>query len=204
MASFPATSLGLLARAQARQEEAWRRLVELYGPLVFHWCRRAGLGDDDTADVFQEVFQAVSQHLPRYRHDRSGDTFRGWLRTICRNKIRDHFRAAPAQGAGGSEALRALHEVPDPLPDDEADDRNWHARQVGQVLAWIEGDFDPRTWRAFHLTRVENRPTADVAQELGMTSPAVRKAAYRVLQRLREELAGLGLEPEGNNERMNQ
>src|SRR5262245_13672085 len=98
------TSPSLLARAQENQPAAWEQLVDLYAPLVYHWCRRAGLGAEDTEDVFQEVFRAVARALADFRRDRAGDTFRGWLRTITSNKIRDHFRLLrdQAKGAGGT------------------------------------------------------------------------------------------------------
>jgi hypothetical protein len=43
----------LLERARAADAEAWDRIVGLYGPLVFHWCRRWDLQEQDTTDVFQ-------------------------------------------------------------------------------------------------------------------------------------------------------
>ena len=72
-----------------------------------------GLRDDDAADVFQEVFQAVAAHLAGFRRDRAGDTFRGWLRTITRNKVNDHFRRRQREpgGVGGSEARVRLAQV---------------------------------------------------------------------------------------------
>src|SRR5262249_38820643 len=54
-----ATSRSLLERIKANDAAAWDQLVTLYGPLVFHWCRSWDLQDQDTADVCQEVFQAV-------------------------------------------------------------------------------------------------------------------------------------------------
>lgn len=188
------TSLSLLARAQARQAGAWERLVELYGPLVYHWCRQCHLPDADTADVVQEVFQAVAVHLERFRRTQAGDTFRGWLRTITRNKIRDHFRDRqhhPA-AAGGSEVHEQFMQVPDPLlPDSDPSEEDLKRRQLLQALEWIVGDFEPRTWQAFWKVQVEGQHTAAVARELKMTAAAVRKAKYRVLQRLREELRDL-------------
>src|SRR5690349_2186455 len=86
------TSSGLLERAQAHDERAWARLVDLYGPLVYHWCRRAGLRAEDSADLVQEVFRSVYSGLGGFRKDRPQDTFRGWLWTISRNKLRDHAR----------------------------------------------------------------------------------------------------------------
>ena len=75
------TSLSLLERAKARDSGAWKRLVELYSPLVFSWCQRRGLSPEDASDVMQEVFASVAGHLVTFRRTRPGDTFRGgWLR----------------------------------------------------------------------------------------------------------------------------
>src|SRR5262245_12767745 len=80
------TPRSLLDRVRADDAAAWDRLVKLYGPLVLGWCRSWGLREHDTADVFQEVFQAVAAHLASFRKEKEGDTFRGWLRVIARNK----------------------------------------------------------------------------------------------------------------------
>jgi RNA polymerase sigma-70 factor (ECF subfamily) len=194
MDQFSTTSLSLLARAQAKQAGAWERLVELYGPLVYHWCRRCQLADADTADVFQEVFQAVAVNLHRFHRDQAGGTFRGWLHTITHNKVRDHFRDRRHQpaAAGGSEVQQQLLQVPDPLlADDDPSEEDLKRRQLLQALEWIAGDFEQRTWQAFWKVQIEGQDTADVARELNMTPAAVRKAKYRVLQRLREELKDL-------------
>src|SRR5438132_5611065 len=76
------TSRSLLERVKADDPTAWERLVTLYAPLVFHWCRRWHLQDQDIADICQEVFQAVVAHIETFRKERQSDTFRGWLRTI--------------------------------------------------------------------------------------------------------------------------
>src|SRR5262249_58062505 len=81
------TSLSLLARVRANEATAWQRLVDLYAPLVYHWCRRCGLSREDTADVFQEVFRSVAEHIASFRPEPVGGTFPGWVRTIARHKI---------------------------------------------------------------------------------------------------------------------
>jgi len=194
MNDFPATSLTLLQRAQARQPAAWERLVDLYAPLVLHWCRRAGLGDHDASDVFQEVFRSVAEHLGEFRRDRPGDTFRGWLRTITRNKVHDHFRRQQRQPAatGGSDVQRQLLEVQDQALDTE--DPSEHAlltRQLHQALELIRPEVEEKTWTAFWKVQIDGAEPREVAEELDMTPAAVRKARYRVLQRLREELGDL-------------
>src|SRR5580704_88537 len=111
-----ATSRSLLARVQADEPSAWERLVQLYAPLVLHWCRRSRLQEQDVADIFQDVFQAVVAHVAGFHKEREGDTFRGWLRRITQNKLRDHFRklGRDVQGVGGSSARDRLAQLPQP------------------------------------------------------------------------------------------
>src|SRR5262245_57615236 len=86
------TSLSMLQRLQGHDASAWQRFVDLYSPLVFSWLRRAGFRDEDAADLLQDVFLLVSRSIPQFQ--RRGDgTFRGWLRTITANRVREHFRS---------------------------------------------------------------------------------------------------------------
>jgi RNA polymerase sigma-70 factor (ECF subfamily) len=87
------TSLSLLRRAVAREPGAWERMVELYSPLIHHWCRQWGIVEHEVADVTQEVFAAVAASLGTFQADRSGTTFRAWMRGITRHKLVDHARA---------------------------------------------------------------------------------------------------------------
>jgi RNA polymerase sigma-70 factor (ECF subfamily) len=189
-----ATSLSLLVRVQANEPGAWERLIGLYAPLVYHWCRRGGLTGEDTPDVFQEVFRAVAEHIQGFRRDRAGDTFRGWLRTITRNKVRDHYRrqAGQPRAAGGTDAQLQLQRVPEPVADTEdPEEAGIVVQQLHRTLEAIRGEFEERTWQAFWKVQMEGQDTADVGTVLGMTAAAVRKAKFRVLRRLREELDDL-------------
>jgi RNA polymerase sigma-70 factor (ECF subfamily) len=192
--SSAATSRSLLARVQADEPQAWDRLIGLYAPLVLRWCRGVGLQDQDVADVFQEVFQAVAQHVGGFRKERQGDTFRGWLRRITQNKVRDHFRrlGRDVRGVGGSSAQERLSQLPTP-PADEEGGKSDEAESglFGRALDLIRGGFEERTWTAFWRTAVEGQSAADVAADLGMSAGAVRVAKSRVLRRLREELGDL-------------
>lgn len=191
--STPGTSPSLLVRVQGNETGAWTRLVDLYAPLVYHWCRRANLGPEDTADVFQDIFGAVAEHIGRFRRDRTGDTFRGWLRTIARSKIIDHARRMEhkPRAAGGTDAQMRFQAVPDPfLEPDPSEDDILH-QQLRRTLEDIRGEFEERTWQAFWKVQMEGKDASDAGRELGMTGAAVRKAKLRVLRRLRRELGDL-------------
>jgi len=184
------TSHTLLERVRLRDAAAWRRFVELYGPVVFTWARRASLQAHDAADVVQEVFQAVSLNVGRFRRDRPGDTFRGWLRTITMNKVRDLFRNRPNYALGTA----AIDELPARVAAaDEADSRSGRAvaELAHRALELLQAEFEPSTWQAFLRTAVDGRAVAETAEELGLSVAAVYKAKSRVLLRLRRELDGL-------------
>ncbi|MCI0704676.1 MAG: sigma-70 family RNA polymerase sigma factor [Planctomycetia bacterium] len=189
------TSRGLLQRAREHDPGAWERMVALYAPLVLYWCRQWGLGEDDAADVFQDVFQSVAAHIAGFRRDSSGGTFRGWLRTITRNKVNDVFRRRLREppGVGGSEAQTALAQLPEPASLDEDGSADVAVSALmRRALELIRCEFETRTWHAFWLTVVESRAPKDVAAELGMSDGAVRVAKSRVLHRLRVELGDCG------------
>ena len=45
------TSSSLIDRVKADEVGAWDRLVSLYAPLLYHWCRRSQLDAEDTVLV---------------------------------------------------------------------------------------------------------------------------------------------------------
>ncbi len=185
-------STGLLHGLKLGDADSWRRLTSLYGPQVYHWCRQAGLQPQDAADVGQDVFQSLVSHIGSFRRDRAGDTFRGWLWRITSNKIRDHFRRRGGQplAFGGSDFQQRLQAVPASASGTTGDTSK--AGSSGglyrRALELIRSEFEDRVWQAFWRSAVEGDRTADIAEDLGMTPVAVRKAKSRVLRRLREEL----------------
>ena len=203
---FSNSSIGSSLLLQVRQHdpEGWRRVVNVYGPVVYRWCRSAGIPDHAAADVGQEVFRAVATGIGKFRREKSSDTFVGWMRQITRFKIADYQRSAMSEpiASGGSAFLGVLNslegkpqrpesselEDAEPTADVLDEDRRL---LVARMLKVMETSFQPNTWKAFWATAVENRKAKDVALDLNMTAMAVRKAKSRVLRRLREEFGGL-------------
>jgi RNA polymerase sigma-70 factor, ECF subfamily len=200
VASKPSSiSSTLLDGLRARRPEAWQRLVTLYGPVVYRWCRRSNLRAEDAADVVQEVLAAVMAHLADFRRDRPGDSFSGWLAAITRNKVRELWRRRQGkpQARGGTTALGQLAAVAQPADPSAISDASiqpdaqsaaWLARRA---LETIRTEFEPRTWEAFWRVAVDGQWPAGVAADLAMSVAAVYKAKSRVLARLRQVLAEL-------------
>jgi RNA polymerase sigma-70 factor (ECF subfamily) len=188
------TSESLLQRVRRFEPEAWERLVQLYGPVIYGWGRQAGLQSDDASDVMQEVFRAVAANIAKFRSYRQSDSFRGWLWTIAHNKIRDHYRglAARPAAAGGTAHRERMHEVVASPPDESSDSGRRELTGLHKrALDLIEAEFPPHQWRAFLDVTATGRPPADVAAELGISVWSVYQAKSRILRRLREELDDL-------------
>ncbi len=185
------TSLTLLEKVRQNDREGWQRLVSLYGSLVSYWCKQAGLQRADADEIGQEVFLAVSRSIGVYRHDRPGDTFRGWLWVIAQNKIRDRSMPLGGQGLGGGKAPKQLALIPSPeVASDGGFDAQEKAILYRRAIAMVESSFETTTRRAFWLV-IAGWRAGDVATELAISVAAVYIAKSRVLSRLREEFEGL-------------
>jgi len=198
-ADSDATRASLLSRARQHDSRAWHELVDLYGPLIAHWCRRSGLDHHASADCVQQTFTAVLRSLNGYQARKLSGSFRSWLWTIASNKIRDHRRSSrrEASGVGGSTALQALQQLPmeelseEVLTDAEPVDAEQLSALVARAREQIREEFAPRTWEIFSRAVVDQIPTAMVAQEFSVTPAAVRQARSRILRRLRQQLGDI-------------
>jgi RNA polymerase sigma-70 factor, ECF subfamily len=184
--SVQSITSSLLSRARARDRRAWEQLVELYSPLVYHWCLRMGLTADLAEDIGQEVFLAVSRKLGDYQHQ----SFRGWLRTITHSKIHDHWRKCGRLpvAVGGSENQAALGEV---AAESVTESGELEERTIMglSLLESIRGAFSEQDVRAFQGLIVDEKSPAEVADELGLTRNQVYLAKSRILHWLRETVA---------------
>ena len=182
----------MAVRLHDGSSDAWRELVDLYGPLIESWCRQAGVPEAARADIGQEVFLSVHRGIANFDTNHARATFRGWLWTITHNAVLQWRRKHDLAGTGGSTALARLAQIPDPREQDDCDaprsNSNDTASLISRALNQIRPEVEDHTWNAFWNTAVLGQSATEVALELGMTSMAVRQAKSRVLRRLRKQL----------------
>lgn len=189
MAEPPLTRVTLLNRLKdGADADAWREFVHLYGPVVYGFARKRGLQDADAADLTQAVLRQVAAHVGSLEYDPRRGTFRGWLFTIVRNRLRDFLRQPRQlyQGSGSPKVQGLLESLPGPEPEET---EAWEREYRLGLLAWAAEQVRPqvreKTWQAFWQTAVDGRPGAEVARALGLTPAAVYLARGRVMARLR-------------------
>jgi RNA polymerase sigma-70 factor (ECF subfamily) len=188
------TSVSLLERlAGAPTDDDWRRLDDLYRPLLRAWMARAGVAASDVDDLVQDVLLVIVRKVAEFERRGQG-AFRAWLRTILAHCVRDYFRGQKYRptATGGSDFLRRLDELE--APDSTLSkqwDREHDEHVVASLLRTVQGDFTPATWEAFRRHVMEGEPAVEVAKALDLSLNSVLLAKSRVLKRLRQEAAGL-------------
>ncbi len=154
------------------------RLYRQYGSLIHRRCRRI-LRDDDLAwDATQEVFARAMKHWDGFEGESSRLT---WLSRIatnhCLNEIRNRSgrrdkleqRKAEAPGAGTGPADQRAFEVLD-------------------VVRAVMEDMDPDLQRLAVLYWFDEMTQAEIAQEVGLSVPTVRKRLRVFVDRARRTL----------------
>jgi RNA polymerase sigma-70 factor (ECF subfamily) len=189
------TSVSLLGPFIAGEptEADWQRLDDLYRPLLRDWIARTGVPASDVEDLVQDVLVVVVREVAGFERRGKG-AFRAWLRKILANQVKNYFRKKKywPTATGGSDFQGVLDELQSP---ESALSKLWdreHDRHVGTTLMKrVQDDFDPATWQAFRRYVLEGEPAVRVAEELGLSLNSVLLAKSRVLNRLRQEAAGL-------------
>ncbi len=191
----PSTALSLLQLLWADDPEGWDRMINLYAPLIYRWCRQKGLPAADAADVAQDALVAACVSIGKFDDTRDDSSFRGWLRRMTEYKIADHYRRqrnAPRTNHGAT-----LDHVVSSSPaacdgetvgDSASDTLQIASGELCVLLERVRPAFEPTTWRMFWQATVVGRRPVDVAAELDVTPNAVSIAKSRVLKRLRAEM----------------
>lgn len=191
-AEIPTISSFLLSEVRQMSPEGWTRLVSVFGPVVYRWCRCAGISNEEAADVVQEVFATIARRIADFERMKEQGSFRSWIATITRSRVTDYFRRRAKQGVaiGGTDALLRLQEKPE-LLESTIDGGNIQNQLLHSVTESVKNEFEATTWAAFMLTTVQEKQAAEVARDLGISVASVYQAKSRVLRRLRQRMAEL-------------
>jgi RNA polymerase sigma-70 factor (ECF subfamily) len=188
------TSLSLLERLRLHSESAdWKRLVELYTPLIRGWLLRHEVPPADADDLTQDVLGVVVRELADFQHNQRLGAFRAWLRAITVNRLRGYWRGRrhPLQAGGDGEAARRLEQLEDPHSSlSQLWDQEHDRHVLGRLMKLIEPEFPLAWWQAFRRHVVEGARASEVARELDVSVNVVLLAKSRILRRLRQEAAG--------------
>jgi RNA polymerase sigma factor (sigma-70 family) len=181
------TNMDLLLQLKSdetvNREMGWGIFVDRYGPIICGFARNAGLPSGEADDIMQTVLFNFFRVADRFEYDPSKGRFRGYLKRITLNAIRQRYRKKQE----GNLDTFGMEAAEDPRDDLEAAfDREWAEHLLSEAMTEARPKFEPKTWEAFELYGRRGMSCEKVAQRLNMSQEAVRHAKSRVMRAVRQ------------------
>lgn len=178
------TDKELLIACRNGEESSWAALVDRYQRLIYAIPRRAGLNEDQAAEVFQEVFLTLFQKLDDITEP---NRLHAWLVTTARRKTwRLLSKERPFRSGALDEydaAAKTLAVIPDnmPMPDDTLV-RLEEQHRIRTALSSL----DSRCRRLLTLLYYEADPPSysEIAEEFGTSEGSIGPTRARCLKKL--------------------
>jgi RNA polymerase sigma-70 factor, ECF subfamily len=183
-----ATSPSLVAAMTCGDPQAWKTIVEIWGPVLIQHCRRRSFQFSDAEEIAQNVLLKMYSAITRGNFQRDGQRkrLRHWVFAILANEIKTFCakNQKSPKSPGGSAHQMALADLPEQSQSDE-----FETLLVARILAVIKNDFEESTWKAFELYHFQNFQVAEIVELMAIKAGTIRQKIFRVVQRVREELA---------------
>src|SRR5215510_14792720 len=114
-----ATRASLLERLKDLGDAgSWNEFYQTYSELLYSVARRAGLNETEAEEAVQETLISVAKKMPGFRYNPATDSFKGWLLTLTRWRIRDQLakrtNVLPSSGEEMGTRTGTIERVPDP------------------------------------------------------------------------------------------
>ena len=181
------TNMDLLLQLKSdetvNREMGWGIFVDRYGPIICGFARNAGLPSGEADDIMQTVLFNFFKVADRFEYDPSKGRFRGYLKRITLNAIRQRYRKKREKNLD----THGLNVAEDPRDELEAAfDREWAEHLLSEAMTEARPKFEPKTWEAFELYGRRGMSAKRTAERLEMTQESVRHAKSRVMRAVRE------------------
>ena len=155
---------------------------QVYGALapVVRRCLMRWVGDSELAhDLVQETFLRVHRARDRYL---TGAPVGPWVLTIARRLSIDALR----RRGRARDRITREGELPEPIEREEPDEPTpqWLVDEVRAAVAALPDG----QRQVVSMHKLEGRPLADIARDLGIQEGAARVRAHRGYQRLKSAL----------------
>ena len=168
-----------MARAQAGDREAYRRLLEDVTPYLRSIAARHFQNSGDIEDTVQEVLLTV--HAIRHAYD-PARPFGPWLVAIANRRVVDGLRRQ-GRSRAREVALDAEHET------FAAPEANYHeAASEARALREAVESLPPGQRDAIRMLKLREMSLKEAAAVSGMTVAALKVATHRAVKSLRKVL----------------
>jgi RNA polymerase sigma factor (sigma-70 family) len=180
--SLEKTDAELIAACRRGDETAWNALVDRYQRLIITIPRRAGLSEEQAADVFQEVFLTLFEKLDEIEQP---DRIRSWMVTTAKFKTWGIVRGA--KGFYSPETEEEMEAEMASLADASplADDVLIELEQQHQIRTALK-ELEERCRKILSMIYLQDAAAsyAEVASAIGVGETSISPMRARCLQKL--------------------
>lgn len=170
----------VVGKVLSGDREAYRFLVDKYGPRVISFCRSRMRSEDDARDAAQDVFLRAYSSLASFR---TGESFAAWLFAIAANHARTRFRIFSSERRK-IEAVRLEAAAAAPADPSEDVERVLRAEGLRRAVSALPPDM---RW-AVEFYYFAELSVAETARVLGIGEEAVKTRLFRARKLLRRAL----------------
>jgi RNA polymerase sigma-70 factor, ECF subfamily len=178
----------LVRRALARDDAAFREIMERYNRRLYRVARSILRNDGEAEDVVQEAYVNAFTHLDSFRGESSLAT---WLSRIAINEALGRLRRARlAADLNSSETGRSEAQIIQ-FPHSGAADDPERTMAQREILQLVERAADnlPEIFRIVFVARViEGMSVEETAELLGLQPETVKTRLHRARRLVREQL----------------
>jgi len=179
----------LIAACADREAWAWDALVDRYKRLVYSVALRAGLGQEDAADVFQTVFTALVRNLHKLTAPQG---LAAWLITTTKRTSWNVMRKRRREWADSDDVAATLAAAEEWLIREHWEEGRWADQAlVRQALERLGGRCKELLWLLYYD---RSEPSyEDISRSLGVPLGSIGPTRARCLQKMRRVLQAMGM-----------
>ncbi|WDE97413.1 sigma-70 family RNA polymerase sigma factor [Lentisphaera profundi] len=195
------TNVTLLQRVKNQHDDqSWEEFNEYYRPYIYMITKGLNMQHDDAKEITQLIMIKIWKNLPKFDYDPDKGYFRGWLRTVTVNMVRNYI----ASKAFKQESLESIQESNESLPDLDRDFSKSEIERIADEewevyicrLAWdnVKENFEENAQEVYRLLS-EGKECDVIGEQLGIKRNTVyvyrkriQEKLYREIRRLNHEL----------------
>ncbi len=199
-------SVVLAARGESKDaKEALEKLCRVYWYPLYAFVRRQGNSPQDAEDLVQGFFACLLERKDLERVQRERGRFRSYLLVSLKHFVLNRELGARAEKRGGGHSPLSLDEIEaekkfalepvDKSTPEKLFERRWATALLDKVRERLRTEYAGTdrlrlfdTLRCFLSGESAEQSQAQIGEQLGLSTGAVKQAVWRLRQRYRELL----------------
>ena len=181
------TDSEVIKKVRSGEKDAVGILFERYKAQLYTYAYSQIQNRYTAEDIVQTTFLRVLKSIDKFRDDQN---FKGWLFTIARNLVRDHFRSLSVR----VKRTRGLDQIKEPSIEDRGADQAIMAKESSKILHQLLNQLDSEKREILTLVKLNEMKYKEVAKITGLKESSLRIIVFRAIKELKSNAIQLNLE----------